>query len=190
MRCLLCERFSWKLICPACRAEKLSPTLSRRSLACGLEVVSFYRFDEIDFLLKSKYEPVGSKIYTLLAGESFTPFTRNFDYDGKIQAVGIDDHVAKGYAHTAILARALKSKTIRPAYGKLRATNQVQYAGKSLDFRLKNPKNFRYTGSKQAEVILVDDLITTGTTLREAKQAVEAAGAKVLFALTLAEAKA
>jgi competence protein ComFC len=188
MRCLVCEKVSWKLLCPGCRAEKLTPALSRRSLPCGLEVLSFYRFEEIDYLLKSKYTPLGSKIYTLLADHAFRPFAENFEYHATIHALGIDDTVAKGYAHTAILARALNSRIIRPQYGKLLAQNPVQYAGKSLAFRLQNPRNFRYTGTKTG-VILIDDLITTGTTLCEAKAAVERAGGSVLFALTLADAK-
>lgn len=188
MRCLLCEKLSWNLICKKCMHTKLTPNISRRSLACGLEVISFYPFGEIDYLLKSKYDAIGSKIYKILADESFKTFAKNFDHPDIIRAVGIDDRVTKGYAHTAILARALKSKTIRPLYGRLLAGNQLHYAGKSLDFRLKNPREFRYSGEK-TDVILVDDLITTGTTLCEAKTAVEAAGATVLFALTLADAK-
>ncbi len=189
MRCLLCEKLSFKVICKECIHTRLSPEIRRRSLACGLEVISFYSFDAIDFLLKSKYDTIGSKIYTILADASFKPFARNFDHPEKIRAAGIDDRVDKGYAHTAILARALKSKTIRPLYGKLLAENRIQYAGKSLGFRLENPKGFRYRGPGEDDMILVDDLITTGTTLCEAKAAVEAAGASVLFALTLADAK-
>ena len=188
MRCLLCEKLSWKVICKECIHTKLTPRISRRSLACGLEVLSFYPFGEIDYLLKSKYDPIGSKVYTILADQAFKPFAENFDHPDKIRAVGIDDRVTKGYAHTAILARALKTKTIRPLYGRLLAGNQIHYAGKSLDFRLKNPREFRYTG-KQADIILVDDLITTGMTLCEAKMAVEQTGGSVLFALTLADAK-
>jgi len=188
MRCLLCEKLSWRLICTECIRTRLAPTVRRRSLACGLEVISFYPFGEIDYLLKTKYTPIGSAIYRILARHALAPFAKNFDFDGSVHAVGIDDHVAKGYAHTAVLARSLKSRIIRPNYGRLLAQNRVHYAGQSLDFRLKNPRNFRYTG-KKTDIILIDDLITTGTTLCEAKACVEAAGAKVLFALTLADAK-
>lgn len=189
MRCLLCEKLSWKIICNECIHTKLLPKTSRRTLACGLEVISFYPFNEIDYLLKSKYDTIGSKIYKTLADTAFNPFARNFEHEDRLLAVGIDDRVDKGYAHTAILTRAMKTKTIHPVYGKLLAANRLQYAGKSLDFRLKNPKGFRYTGPTEADVILVDDLITTGTTLCEAKSAIESTGATVLFALTLADAK-
>jgi competence protein ComFC len=189
MRCLLCEKLSLKVICKECIHTRLTPKISRRSLACGLEVLSFYPFNEVDYLLKSKYDAIGSKIYHILADTAFRPFARNFEHPGKLLAAGIDDRVTKGYAHTAILTRALKTETIRPVYGKLLAQNEIRYAGKNLDFRLKNPKGFRYTGPKNGDIILVDDLITTGTTLCEAKTAAEAAGASVLFALTLADAK-
>lgn len=189
MRCLLCEKLSWKLICQECIHTKLAPKISRRSLACGLEVLSFYPFNEIEYLLKSKYDSIGSKIYTILADTAFGAFAKNFEHPEIVRAVGIDDRVDKGYAHTAILARALKTKTIRPLYGKLLAANSIHYAGKRLDFRLKNPREFLYKGPVKRDIILADDLITTGTTLCEAKTAVETAGATVLFALTLADAK-
>lgn len=140
-------------------------------------------------MFRSKYDTIGSKIYAILAETAFKTFAENFEHSQRVRAVGIDDRVDKAYAHTAILARALKSKTIRPQYGKLLARNKHQYAGKNLDFRLKNPKDFRYTGVKNSDLILVDDLITTGTTLCEAKTVVEKTGASVLFALTLADAK-
>ena len=189
MRCLLCEKLSWKLICQECIHTKLAPKISRRSLACGLEVISFYPFNEIEYLLKSKYDTIGSKIYATLADTAFRAFAKNFDHPEIVRAVGIDDRVDKGYAHTAVLARALKSTTIRPLYGRLLAKNDIHYAGRSLEFRLKNPRDLRYTGPNDTDIILVDDLITTGTTLCEAKKSVESTGATVLFALTLADAK-
>jgi len=41
----------------------------------------------------------------------------------------------------------------------------------------------------EEDVILVDDIITTGLTLSQAIQSVEAEGKNVLFCLTLADAR-
>lgn len=132
---------------------------------------------------------VGSTIFRLLASESFSKFAANFSWDGgAITALPIDDDVSSGYSHTAILARALHSDLFRLCYGKLRASNRVKYSGKTLQFRLSNPRGFVYSG-KPSTVVLVDDIVTTGTTLLEAKAAVERAGCEVAFALTLADAR-
>ena len=49
--------------------------------------------------------------------------------------------------------------------------------------------DFTYKGEKNLEVILIDDIITSGSTILEAKKALEKNGCKVLFALTLSDAK-
>ncbi len=116
-------------------------------------------------------------------------FAENFSFNAAVYALGIDDHTKNGYAHTAILTKALKSKHIKPLYGKLRAQNSVSYAGKSLAYRLSHKRDFIYHDREQKEIILVDDIITTGTTILEAKKAIEKAKATPIFALTLADAR-
>jgi len=66
------------------------------------------------------------------------------------------------------------------------ARNLESYSGKTLQFRLENPRDFVYKGKKEVEVILVDDIVTTGTTLQEAAKVLKQNGVNVLFALTLA----
>ena len=58
-----------------------------------------------------------------------------------------------------------------------------------MEYRLSHPRDFKYTFKQDVELILIDDIITTGTTLKEAKNVIEKSGAKALFALTLADAK-
>ena len=65
------------------------------------------------------------------------------------------------------------------------AQNRVNYSGKSLQFRLENPREFHYTGKHDIDVLL-RKLITTGITLHEAQKVLIAHGVNVLFALTLA----
>jgi competence protein ComFC len=65
----------------------------------------------------------------------------------------------------------------------------MSYSGQSLEFRLSNPRKFTYTGKKNIDAILVDDIITTGTTLQEAMIVLKKNGVRVQFALTLADAR-
>lgn len=44
---------------------------------------------------------------------------------------------------------------------------------------------FKYTGPKNCDVIIIDDVITTGTTILEAKNTLKKENVNVLFALTL-----
>ena len=189
MKCLTCESWSFSIICKECQAKFLVPTLYERELENGFKVYSFYGFEELQSLISSKYEFFGDAVFEILAQNSFARFAKNFEYSDKIYSIGIDDHTRHGFSQTAILAKSLKSKFIEPVFGVLRATNHVKYAGKDLEFRLKNPRNFQYNGKNNIQVILVDDIITTATTITEAKKSLEKHGCEVLFGLVLCDAK-
>ena len=81
-------------------------------------------------------------------------------------------------------------KYFKPQYGALIAKNQISYAGKSLEFRERNPKKFtyRYKASIK-DIFLADDIITTGTSMNEARRVVESSGAKVWFGIALCDAR-
>jgi competence protein ComFC len=61
-------------------------------------------------------------------------------------------------------------------------------ARKSKEFRLLNPRDFIVKNFTAKEIILVDDIITTGSTLTQAIQAMKAVKKEVVFCLTLADA--
>jgi len=187
MKCLICGVFSFKLICKKCQNRFLEPELLYQKLSCGLDVYSFYHFSEIEELVKSKYYIFGGSIYEILGKKSFSKYAKEFKYKFPIYALPIDDYPVPNFSHSAILAKNLQSKFIIPKYNKLRAKSRISYAGKSLDFRLKNPRNFSYTFKKNIEVILVDDVITTGLTLSEAHSLLLQNDVRILFALTLAK---
>lgn len=117
------------------------------------------------------------------------PFIEEFaeSDDRDVYIVGIDEYVKSGYAHVALLTHAMKTKTSKPQHSALMAQNRVNYSGKSLQFRLENPREFVYKGKSNIDVILVDDIITTGITLQEAQKVLMSYGVNVLFALTLAD---
>lgn len=189
MRCMVCERFSLSHICSHCQESLLTPTLHKRKILGNIPVYSFFPYSEIEPLLLTKHTDVGYYIYTILAKRSLEEFAREWEYEHSVGSIGIDDHATSGYSHTAILNRALKSTNIIPHYGKLRASNHYKYAGKSVDERLMNPRKFVYKPFPGDEIILVDDIVTTGTTLSEAAEVLHANGKKVILCLTLADAE-
>jgi competence protein ComFC len=180
MFCLTCGALSFEVICKTCQKNLLTSASQKRG-----DIISFYSYDEIEPLLKYKYHPFGSRVFEILAKNSFKKFSEV--YKEKIISLSIDDKIKKGYSHTAILNHSLKSKFITPKYKKLIAKNNVQYAGKSLKFRKENSRNFEYRGKKNISVILVDDVVTTGTTLKEAKEVLANYGVKVEFCLVLVD---
>ncbi len=189
MRCMVCESLSLKHICKTCQNEFLSPSFYERKLLGKTPVYSFYKYQEIESFLLSKHTNLGHYIYTILAQNSFRPFSQNFVFDSSVASLSIDDHTRNGYSHTAILNKELKSSFIRPVYAKLRASSTIQYSGQDYQFRLLNPRNFNLKRFEEEDVILVDDIITTGLTLTQAVQTLEKEGKNVLFCLTLADAR-
>lgn len=188
MRCMVCEGLSLKHICQICQNELLPPSFFKRKILAKIPVYSFYKYQDIESLLLTKHTDLGYYIYSILAKNSFLPFAQNFEYSSNITSLSIDDHVKSGYSHTAVLNKALQSRWIKPQYAKIRAKNKVSYSGKDYKFRLLNPRDFQVTEFKDEDVIVVDDVITTGLTLTQAVQALQKEGKNVLFCLTLADA--
>jgi len=187
MRCLSCHKISFQTFCRTCQTNLLKPTVTKR--VCGiLDVYSFYKYQNIEDLLLTKHTPQGFKLYKALAKISFRPFIKKFmkEDNRTIYIVGIDENVQSGYAHVALLTHEMKMKNVKVQHAKLIARNKINYSGKTLQFRLENPRDFEYRGKNGVEVILVDDIVTTGTTLKEAAWVLEQNGVEVLFALTLA----
>lgn len=185
MRCMSCQQFSFSILCKKCQETLFTPNLYKKELAKNFFVYSFYNYEEIEELIQSKYYFHGDRVYKILAELSFKKFAQTFTYAKTIQAIPIDDHTLHDFSQTALLTKYLKSKFITPKYNQLKATNRVKYAGKNLKFREQNPRKFVYHGLPHQEVILVDDLITTGTTLLEARKTLLKSKVTPLFALTL-----
>ena len=160
MRCLLCGSLSWHSICKEC-LDGLSPnTPTPRLLENGLKVYSFFTYSHIAPLLHVKHLIHGSKVYERLAKVSFQRFAKNLEFQTLVKAIPIDDNVRSGYSHTAILAKYMKSYNIQPVFGVLRATNKVNYSGKSLAYRKSNPRKFTCKLKEKSDVILIDDIVT------------------------------
>lgn len=187
MKCMLCESLSFTHICTNCQETFLSPSIYKRKILNNIEVISFYKYKDIKDLLHTKHTDLGYYIYSILANNSLKLFAQNFEYSNVVSSIAIDDNVKNGYSHTAILNKALKSKYIKPEFNKLRARNSVSYSGKSREFRLMNQRDFTLKKNNANDIILVDDIITTGLTLTQAIQTIQKKEKEILFCLTLAD---
>jgi len=125
-----------------------------------------------------------------MAKNSFKKFASSFEWQEEISSVAIDDHTKSGYSHTAILNKHLSSKIIKPEFTKLRAKNSISYSGKSKEFRMMNPRDFSFKPTRYKDIVIVDDIITTGSTLSQAITAISKHNHTPLFCLTLADAGA
>jgi competence protein ComFC len=189
MRCFSCTKLSIHAICAQCQKNLLEPSLYKREIEKDFYVYSFYGIDEVKEFINTKYHFFGDRVYKILANLAFKKFASNFEYPNKIIAIPIDDHTRHQFSQTAILAKSLKCEYIKPIFNTLKANNQIKYAGKDLAFRKSNKRDFIYNGKSKLQVILVDDVVTTGLTILEAKECLEQNGCEVLFALTLSDAK-
>jgi competence protein ComFC len=188
MRCLICEKFSFLHICKVCQKEFLVPKPEIRTLPNELKVLSFFAYDEIDFLLKTKHSYIGHYIYHILAKRCMKAFSEAFKYEVLLDVIPIDDKTTDVYSHTAILAKAFKSKFLKPKYHTLHSQNEISYSGKNLAFRESNPRDFKLLKDLDKGVILVDDIITSGTTLLEASNFLNENNIQTVMAVTLADA--
>lgn len=188
MRCILCQKLTLSAICKSCQNIFLEPSITQREVD-DFVVISFYKLSDIDELIKTKYYYLGYRVYNIIAKNSIQKFAKDFNWESTICAIPIDDGVHKGFSHSAILAKYLSSKSLKPKYGVIESKSKVVYAGKSLEFRKSNPKNFFLKKEIKDDVILVDDVITTGETMRQAKDLFKSSGVNVLFGLCLADAR-
>ena len=202
MRCINCGAFSLRLFCASC-ARTLSQNRLNARVVEDFVVFYYYGYSEVKNLILSKHHLHGSAVLSHLAKFSLAKFPNEFKAfldenlpnlmreipNFKFQAVPLDDDISSGFSHTAVLARALKSREITPAYGVIKAQNKVKYAGQSLEFRLKHRRDYKITKEPKFPVILVDDIVTTGLSMLEAREVLKRAGFRVVFGIVLANAQ-
>lgn len=186
MLCYNCSKPTFKIFCKTCEKEFKLLECKRRILDDGLEVISFYKYSKIKKLLNHKHFISGYFILNKLASYSY----KRFHFDNELAyAIGLDDDCSSGYSHTAILIKNMKSKNIIPLYNAIKAKNKIIYKGKSLSFRKKNKRKYELQKTLDLPIILVDDIITSGESLKQANLVLKKAKIKVLFAVVLADAK-
>ena len=189
MRCFSCHRLSFKTFCDECHKELFTPTLSTRQIG-SLDVISFFSYKNIEKYILSKFDSSGYRIYKYFAKMHIKPFLESFEegLENRCYLISVDENVTRGYSHTAVLSHYSATSKIRALHTVLNSQNRVEYAGKSLNFRISNPRDFKYTGPSGIDAILIDDIITTGLTLQEAYTTLKQSNVNVLYALTVANA--
>jgi len=190
LRCLLCSTWSiTEHICTSCQIEFLTPKITHEIFYKDIELISFYSYKEIEQLLKLKHTPLGFHIYKLLAKLTFKKFVQNFDEQTNFISIAIDENVKSGYSHTAILNHSLKCSAIKPSYNKLRQKSDLHYSEHNLEWRKKHPRDFYLNNFKGDKIILIDDIKTTGLTLKSAINILEKSNKEVQFVMTLADVR-
>ena len=193
MRCFSCNNFSIEAVCKSCIEDFLTPEMIKKEVG-NLEIISFFDYYLTVEFIKSKYTTSGYRVYKFLSQKYIAPFIETYvqglDESKPLYLIGIDENVIRGYSNVAQMVHygGLKSGATA-LHNVLKAQNRVQYAGESLEFRLNNPRNFIYSGPSDIDAILLDDTITTGTTIEEASRVLKEHNVNLHFALTLANAK-
>ena len=83
----------------------------------------------------------------------------------------------RGFDHAELLARHVGVMLRKPTRGVLRRTSTGHQTGRSRSERLVGVSFVASPAVRERRIVLIDDVITTGTTMREAAQALVVAGA-------------
>ena len=91
----------------------------------------------------------------------------------------------RGFDHAHLLARPVARALGLPCRGLLRRPGSLRQTGRTAAQRLQGPR-FEAMGRVNGSVVIVDDVVTTGATLRAAAEALRSAGAASVHAVVLA----
>jgi competence protein ComFC len=186
MRCLLCLRLSINSICRKCQDKLLTPTIYTRELECGYRVHSLYPYDEIEELILTKHSDTGHSIYKILSLQLAKAALELFG--NNCTALPLESEKIGIYSHTALLAKGFKKRGFSLALGALRDRSGKNYTGKSLEYRLKNQRDFELKKIVE-NPLLIDDIITTGMTFSSAIATLKKEGIEPKGCIALADAR-
>jgi len=178
--CLLCGNFTFGGICNFCL--KGLEELAKPQMDKNLKLIYFFKYEDIEDIIKSKYLPFGNKILEKVASITFGKIFQN-PFPFPVTAIPIDPFPYRGFSHTAILAKYLPFPITYGLYLK----NRVQYSGKDMAFRLTNLREFIYKGPCNIKGILIDDVVTTGLTIKVATQFLEQFNIDIIATFSLAK---
>lgn len=193
LNCLLCERelqqsIGWKelllktlpqTICPRCKQR-----FQRIEQQQEEGVVSLFHYNEAmkDYLHRYKFlhDILLAKVFNKTLHEQLKNETRLI--------IPIPMHPENLRLRTfAHIDELLKAANIRFAHHLIKLSNEQQSI-KTREERLKTPQLFKVINPaaiKDKNLLVVDDIYTTGTTLNHAKKALLEAGAKTVDGFTL-----
>lgn len=97
----------------------------------------------------------------------------------------------RGFGHSELLARTLSHKLGLQSAAALGRLGQTRQLGSKRSDRLKQPEGNYFVrlpkAIKDRNILLIDDVVTTGATIREATKVLRAAGANRIDALIFAK---
>lgn len=99
----------------------------------------------------------------------------------------------RGFDHSALLAKKFAHLVNLPCLLVIKRRDQKRQVGAKRSVRLRQLQDAFYVPESRSftvkgrDILLIDDISTTGATLKEATQALRAAGAKQVFGLVLAK---
>lgn len=191
--CLLCERplqggFGWKELMkkglPQTICQRCEGKFQRIEQQGAQDVVSLYYYNEAmkDFLHRYKF------LHDVLLAHVFNQAIQQQLKNEKFTIVPIPMHLASLKKRTFAHVDELLNAAHIPFEHYLMKKSSEQQSLKSRQERLQTPQLFEVMErSKIAnkEVLLIDDIYTTGTTILHAKKALLEAGASSVRAFTL-----
>ena len=199
-RCVFCRRLTEgsRMLCPDC--ERDQPFLTeeeQRKQFEDLDIclsVMYYTGDVRNSLHRYKFH--GAAAYSRIYGELMADCLKAQELRTDcVTWVPISRQRLRkrGYDQSRLLAEEIGERCNLPCIRLLRKTrnNPAQSGTKSAEERRQNVAGV-YEASEEAagcRILLVDDIVTTGSTLCEAAEALRTAGARSVAALTFARAE-
>ncbi len=199
-KCAFCRKLTddGRMICPDCERKLPFPTAERqRKNVEALDLcvsVLYYTGDVRQSLHRYKFG--GAAAYCRIYGELMAECMRQHGIRADCVTwtpLSRQRLRKRGYDQAMLLAREVAERVNLPCLRLLWKTrnNPAQSGTKSAAERRSNVSGV-YRASPEAEgcrILLIDDIVTTGSTLSEAAKVLRAAGAKSVTALTLAKAE-
>ena len=188
--CLVCNRASFDgKTHPPCRSRVTIDGAFSALEYKGIVKKIIYQFKYKPYLLDLKNVLVDFMYESLIQNEFFTKIPKEYAV-----LTPIPLHASKlrerGYNHAEILGQELGKKLRLPVINPLKRTKKTKSQfGLKRDERKENLKSAFAVYLQKIEhptVFLVDDILTTGSTLLEAAKALKKAGVKQVWGITLA----
>lgn len=172
--CLLCGRLSLSAKCPHCRSGIDRAWCGGERIGGLEELVNRFKFE----YARDAYLPLGDILLATLPqlpGDTVV-----------VPIPTVRSHVRqRGYDHCLLLARYVASSRGLAIGRVLERQTSTMQRGASRQVRIKQAKEaYRPKGSIRADVpyLLIDDVVTTGSTMRYAAKTLKSGGADMVWA--------
>lgn len=208
--CFIFLSFDVKSLCLICNKAAYNglthPVCKSRSAIDGCFSALSYNKTAQKLIYNFKYKPYLTDLKTVLADLFYDSLIQNEDFNRELKSppaggwvfipIPLSDAKLKkrGYNQAEILAKELAKKFNIPFQNILKRVRdtKTQVGLSNIDRKLNIKNAFgikiknQKSNLKNKNIFLVDDVVTTGSTLKEAAKILKKAGAKRVIGLTLA----